>query len=94
MGAIHPPAQGRGGLKAHGPLSIRVAVLAQGAGRETSSSAGNSPHCSFSFFFYFKQNSLTMEILPPPKKPSRPSQHAGIAHTAAVSAFPSSWKSP
>lgn len=33
----------RGGLKVCGPLSIRVAVSPQGAGRETCSCAGNSP---------------------------------------------------
>lgn len=36
--------KGRGGLKAGGPLCIRAAVLPQGAGRETCSGAGNSPH--------------------------------------------------
>ena len=40
-GAMHPLAQSN---KAHGPLSIGVAVLPQGAGRGASSSSGKSPH--------------------------------------------------
>ena len=42
--AVHPLAQGRGGLKADSPFGIGVAVLPRAAGGGASSSAGKSPH--------------------------------------------------
>lgn len=94
MGAIHSPAMGK--WRFEGLWSTQH----QGGHKELAEKPATVmeilPICSFSFFF-FKQNSLTMEFLPPSspkKKPSRPSQHASITHAAAVSAFPNTWKSP
>lgn len=43
-------------------------------------------------FSFFKQKRLTFETLPK-KSRSDPSRHVCIAHTAAWSAFPNTWKS-
>lgn len=49
VGAMHPLAQGRSGLKARGPLSNRVAVLPQGA-----AVLANLLICAVSFFILNK----------------------------------------